>query len=237
MPTSRTPLRLLALFGFAAAPVWSQEPAMPTFLPPESPLLQQPARPVPPEAIGSAPVEQAIAALFRVAAGQRRPGNMQLVGLAAPQIGIDLAIILVDTSVREDRTGWGELEVYLNPVVIWQSVERELGREGCFSVDRRVSGIVERPTSIRVSAVDRSGQPLELALSGFTARIFQHEIDHLDGVRFPDRVGPDGVLHWVPAEQAGRYRAHWRQWPWRFPWRSWQAMKQGLPYEAPKPAD
>lgn len=210
---------------------------MPTFLPPDSPLLRLPARRIAPEDIGSPPVEQAIAALYRVAGEQRRSGRLPPVGLAAPQIGIDLAIILVDTSVREDRTGWGEFEVYLNPVVIWQSIERELGREGCFSVDRRVSGIVERPASLRVSAIDRSGKPLELALSGFTARIFQHEIDHLDGLRFPDRVGPGGVLHWVPAEQVGQYRLHWRQWPWRFPWRSWLAMKQGQPYEAPKPAE
>lgn len=58
-----------------------------------------------------------------------------------------------------------------------------------------------RSESIRIEALDRQGNPISQEFSGFTARIFQHEIDHLEGIRFPDRVGTDGILQWVEESQ------------------------------------
>ncbi|BEV72064.1 MULTISPECIES: peptide deformylase [unclassified Paludibacterium] len=206
---------------------------MTDFLPPGAPLLQQAVARIAPETIPSAEIQALIERMLVAAAPERDADNPRMLGLAAPQIGIDRAIILVDTSVREDRTGWGELEVFINPRVIWQSEAQQTGPEGCYSVHGQVRGLVSRAREIRIEALDRHGERVERTAEGLTARIFLHEIDHLHGVRFPDRIGDDGVLHWVPEAQLAHYRLHWQQWPTTFPWPSWLAMKQGTHYPVP----
>lgn len=207
---------------------------MPDFLLPGDPLLQRPVALIVSESVPSAETQALIAQLEAAAAPERDADNPRMLGLAAPQIGIDHAIILVDTSVQADRTGWGELEVFINPRVIWQSEALETGPEGCYSVHGQVRGLVARPREIRIEALDRHGERLERTADGLTARIFLHEIDHLYGVRFPDRVGAEGDLHWVPENQLAHYRQHWQQWPVTFPWQSWLAMKQGTDFPTPE---
>ncbi len=108
------------------------------------------------------------------------------VGIAAPQIGLDQRIIIVDCSAaRRPCRHHGRL-VMLNPV-IEDRHGRVLGREGCLSVPDWV-GMVPRSQWIRVSFLSPEGETRRIESSGFEARVIQHEMDHLDGILFIDRV-------------------------------------------------
>lgn len=114
------------------------------------------------------------------------------VGLAAPQIGRNLRMAVIETLPKEDEEGneiadSRDLYVIINPEIIWHSREMATGIEGCLSIPGYL-GEVERAESIRVRAVDRNGKKLKLRLAGWTARIFQHEIDHLDGILYIDKL-------------------------------------------------
>jgi peptide deformylase len=105
------------------------------------------------------------------------------VGLAAPQVGADVRLAVVDTSVGEDPK---EIHVIVNP----QIVRREglaSETEGCLSLPG-INDKVDRPTSIMVRAVDLEGKPMEINAEGWLARVFCHEIDHLDGILFTDHL-------------------------------------------------
>src|SRR3984957_16229632 len=103
------------------------------------------------------------------------------VGLAATQLGV-LHRVLVYRAYAEDP-----LTAVVNPVLEWQSEELEAAEEGCLSLPG-VHVEVERPARVRVSARDAKGQPIEVEAEGLTARVIQHEIDHLDGVLILDRI-------------------------------------------------
>lgn len=143
-----------------------------------------------------------------------------LVGLAAPQIGFDMRVILVDTKA-DGRGGVSELRIYINPEIVELSQETEEWYEGCFSTGN-VKGIVKRPNRVKIKALNREGSEIYEAHSGYAARIFQHEIDHLNGIRFPDRVS--GRLHIVKAEEMVAYRNKegWRNWQATIPQKDWK---------------
>ncbi|NLM36934.1 MAG: peptide deformylase [Firmicutes bacterium] len=103
------------------------------------------------------------------------------VGLAGPQVGVDERIIVIDV-------GDGPL-VLINPEIVSATGEaRDV--EGCLSVPGR-NGYVTRAAKVKVAAVDLEGRRVEFAGEGLLARAFQHEIDHLDGVLFIDRLTPE----------------------------------------------
>ena len=105
------------------------------------------------------------------------------VGLAAPQVGVPLRVFVVDISVGRDATG---LIVMVNPEI----VERDgvqLEEEGCLSVPG-FNATVVRPSRVVVKGLDRSGAEHQHEGSGLLARAFQHEMDHLDGTLFVDRL-------------------------------------------------
>jgi len=110
------------------------------------------------------------------------------VGLAATQVNVSLRVIVVEFPENEEEED-AEPRLYsvVNPEIVRSSKETEIGIEGCLSVPG-LQGEVERNTEITVRGYSRRGQPLRLKLRGWTARIFQHEIDHLDGVLFIDRA-------------------------------------------------
>ncbi len=110
------------------------------------------------------------------------------VGLAAPQIGQSIRLIIVEYP-ENDEDEDSPMKVYklINPEIIWQSEETVIGVEGCLSIKGLV-GEVERAESIRVKAQGISGRPLQIEASGWLARIFQHEIDHLEGICYVDRT-------------------------------------------------
>ena len=114
------------------------------------------------------------------------------VGLAAPQIGQSLQLAVIESLPKTDDEGneienSRELFVIINPRLVWESRDVVDGIEGCLSIPGYV-GEVERAYGVRVRAQDRRGKPLKLRLKGWTARIFQHEIDHLNGVLFIDKL-------------------------------------------------
>ncbi len=121
------------------------------------------------------------------------------VGLAAPQVGISERLIVVEYGEdTEDENGEivegpKKLYVLINPEIVKTSEEKELGVEGCLSIPALV-GEVERFSKIQVKGLNRRGQPTKVKAEGWLARIFQHEIDHLDGVLYPDRA----VRVWKP---------------------------------------
>jgi peptide deformylase len=103
------------------------------------------------------------------------------IGLAATQIGV-LHRVLVFRADPEDP-----LTALVNPTLEWSSVETEIANEGCLSIPL-VHVDVERPAEVRVRARDEHGAELELQASGLTARVIQHEMDHLDGVLMIDLI-------------------------------------------------
>ncbi|NGP44402.1 peptide deformylase [Bacillaceae bacterium SIJ1] len=115
-----------------------------------------------------------------------RPG----VGLAAPQLGVEKRMIAVLLTDDKDRLyDYG----LFNPKIVSHSVEKSYlpSGEGCLSVDREVPGIVPRYARITVKAINSDLEPVKLRLRGLPAIVFQHEIDHLNGVMFYDHINED----------------------------------------------
>jgi peptide deformylase len=106
------------------------------------------------------------------------------IGLAAPQVGISKRVIVLDLR-REDHDD--EPIALVNPRLTWKSTETAKQTEGCLSIPG-LEEIVERPAKVRVEARDPEGEPIELEADDLLARALQHEIDHLDGILFLDRV-------------------------------------------------
>jgi len=108
------------------------------------------------------------------------------VGLAAPQIGCMIRAIVVDVRrYRKPVEGHG-LQILLNPVIL-ESRLSEVNREGCLSVSD-YTGNVPRYQEVLVEGMDLSGKTVHIEAKGFEAVVMQHEIDHLDGLLFVDRV-------------------------------------------------
>jgi len=109
------------------------------------------------------------------------------VGLAAPQVNVPSRVIVVEFNETEDEEIPPKLYVVVNPEITRFSSEDEIATEGCLSIPRIV-GDVERPITVTIKGLNRRGQPQKIKASGWLARIFQHEVDHLDGVLFVDRA-------------------------------------------------
>ena len=107
------------------------------------------------------------------------------VGLAAPQVheGVRLFVAVLD----DDPDSESEATVIINPDIIPNASDKREGWEGCLSIPD-IRGMVPRFTDITVLALDRHGKKIELKLKDFSARVAQHETDHLDGVLFFDRM-------------------------------------------------
>ena len=106
------------------------------------------------------------------------------VGLAAPQVGIPKRILVASPTMTR-----GEEYVFVNPEIL-EARGRELGVEGCLSLPG-ISGEIPRAKIIRLRVLDRNGEPVEMEIKDFFARIIQHEVDHLNGLLLIDRVDFD----------------------------------------------
>ncbi|HSM04788.1 MAG TPA: peptide deformylase [Longimicrobiales bacterium] len=107
------------------------------------------------------------------------------VGLAAPQVGISRRVLVVDVR-DEDEPARGRWAL-VNPEVAWASKEVDKGTEGCLSIPG-LEELVSRPASVEIRGFDPSGAEVTVPAEGLLARALQHEIDHLDGILFLDRV-------------------------------------------------
>ena len=107
------------------------------------------------------------------------------VGLAAPQIGASLRIIVADHAFNGGQPG--EPIALINPVILSRSDEKDQLEEGCLSIPD-VSEMVERSLGIDFKGITPDGNEIKMTIEGFQARVLQHEIDHLDGVLFVDKI-------------------------------------------------
>ncbi len=107
------------------------------------------------------------------------------VGLAAPQVGVGKRVIVVDTSVGENQEA---LHILINPAIVLSEGEA-VCEEGCLSVPD-IKEKVARPYKVVVRGLDLKGRPVEVKGEDLLARALCHEIDHLDGVLFVDRLSP-----------------------------------------------
>lgn len=106
------------------------------------------------------------------------------VGLAAPQVGVSDRVIVVDPHLDDF-----ERFALINPEIVRASKETEKGEEGCLSIPG-LRDLVERSLSVTVRGLDERGEVREFAAEGLVARIIQHEVDHVDGILFLDRLSP-----------------------------------------------
>ena len=105
------------------------------------------------------------------------------IGLAAPQVGVELRVAVLDLSVGEDPS---QVHILINPRIVHrEGLETDV--EGCLSLPG-ITDKVDRPLRVKVEAVDPHGQPIEIAAEDWLARALCHEIDHLDGVLFVDHL-------------------------------------------------
>ncbi|TAN43378.1 MAG: peptide deformylase [Nitrospirae bacterium] len=107
------------------------------------------------------------------------------VGLAAPQVGVSKRVAVIDISSKEESV---PLIVLINPVIRDKEGEIDF-EEGCLSIPDYTAR-VKRAESLVLSALDRAGQSVEIEAGGLLSIAFQHEIDHLDGILFIDRISP-----------------------------------------------
>ncbi|MFZ1341989.1 peptide deformylase [Thiothrix eikelboomii] len=112
------------------------------------------------------------------------------VGIAAPQVFRSLRLIIVASrpNPRYPDAPLMEAVAMINPEIIWLSIETCLGEEGCLSVPGRRAQVA-RAERLTVRYLNQQGERVEATYSGFIARIIQHEMDHLNGILFVDRVG------------------------------------------------
>ena len=110
-------------------------------------------------------------------------------GLAAPQIGVGLQVVIFEVSAnpRYPAAESVPYTVLINPRLSPLSDEMEEGWEGCLSVPG-MRGLVPRHTALRYQGFDATGQPIDRSVSGFHARVVQHEVDHLHGILYPMRI-------------------------------------------------
>ena len=109
------------------------------------------------------------------------------VGLAAPQIDVSQRLIVVEYGSEDDEDAPAKLYVVVNPEIVQPSEEKVMGMEACLSIPG-LMGEVERHQSLVVKGQNRDGKPIKIKANGWLARIFQHEIDHLDGILYVDRA-------------------------------------------------
>lgn len=140
------------------------------------PLLKQVCSPLEPQTpLGREIAQELIDTLYS------GPG----VGLAAPQIGRPYRVIVVDAARNPRRAGQGRFLLF-NPEIL-EKLGRQVLREGCLSIPEYM-GNVARAEEVLVHGLDRDGEAVRVRARGYEAVVFQHEIDHLDGILFLDRI-------------------------------------------------
>ncbi|MBA8987541.1 peptide deformylase [Sphingobacterium cellulitidis] len=117
------------------------------------------------------------------------------VGIAGPQVGINKNVVWVQRLDKNDKP----FEFYLNPKIIWRSQLTRQGTEGCLSIPDLKEN-VKRSYAIKLQHIDRKGNVKEELIEGFTAVIFQHEVDHLYGILFPDRIEEANKKEYIPVK-------------------------------------
>jgi len=108
------------------------------------------------------------------------------IGLAAPQVGVSQRVLVLDLRLEDQPDARVAL---VNPTITWESDDTHKQSEGCLSIPG-LEEVVARPWSVRVEAYDPEGNAVSLEVDDLFSRALQHEIDHLDGILFLDRISP-----------------------------------------------
>ncbi len=147
------------------------------------PLLYRRADPVPEEEFGSGALAELVRDMFDTMAA------LNGAGLAAPQIGVSRRVVIFEVQVnpRYPQAEAVPRTVLVNPRLEPIGTETEDGWEGCLSVPG-LRGMVSRYSNLRYTGFDERGEPMDRTVSGFHARVVQHECDHLDGILYPMRL-------------------------------------------------
>ena len=140
---------------------------------------------------------------------RRDPSRPNTVGLAANQVGIMKQIVVADMAIG--RQGYTDIHVLVNPEILWISKALVNKPEGCVNFPE-VWGVPERSRAIKIGAYDRSGNEVEMKLTGWPAVLMQHEIDHLSGRLFIDRLPDPRRAHLVRASELSEYRRGRGEW-------------------------
>lgn len=146
-----------------------------------------------------------------------KPKLTRMVGCAAPQVGVMKQVIVVDGAINPIKRNFYQINfhVLINPKIIWQSKEEDQYPESCYSVPLTITGVISRPTAIVVEAFDQNKNKVRRRYENYTARVVQHEIDHLHGIRFPQRAKNNQEIHKInfsKREDLLNYRSHWKKW-------------------------
>jgi peptide deformylase len=142
--------------------------------------------------------------------GPQDKDAQSVVGLSANQVGLMKQICVVDLSIG--RKGYHDLHVLVNPKIVWRSKAVVNKNEGCVNFPT-IRGITERARSVKVEALDRSGNELSFKLTGWPAVLLQHEIDHLNGHLFVDRLVDPTQADLVEEGEYKNYRKQKNAWP------------------------
>jgi len=146
------------------------------------PVVRHPARDLTAEEIASRAFQQLVDDMIETM------HEYDGVGLAAPQVHVGLRLAVLEVPASDERAREAvPLTVLVNPAVTPLGEEKERGWEGCLSIPD-LRGVVPRWSRLRLSALDRRGQPYVLEAAGFHARVIQHECDHLEGAVYLDRM-------------------------------------------------
>ena len=129
-------------------------------------------------------------------------------GLAAPQVAVSERLFVAEIEESEEHPGSGKLYVVFNPEYVLRSDEKVDGTEGCLSIPGW-AGEVSRHHQVVIKGLDRNGKRVRIEAQGLLARVFQHEMDHLDGVLFTDRItDPEKIWEIKPGEEEAVEKRH-----------------------------
>lgn len=162
-----------------------------------NPILRKIATPIDPREIKSLEMQGLIDEMFEIMYDE--PG----IGLAAPQVSRSIQLVVMGC---KDEGGFPET-VLINPSIVYYGPEQADNWEGCLSVDG-LRGKVTRPSVVRVKGLDRKGKPLDIEATGLFAVCIQHELDHLIGKLFLDRMTDMSTL-----TQLHEFQQYWQKEP------------------------
>lgn len=162
-----------------------------------NPILRKIAAPIDPREIKSLEMQGLIDEMFEIMYDE--PG----IGLAAPQVSRSIQLVVMGC---RDEGGFPET-VLINPSIVYYGPEQVENWEGCLSVDG-LRGKVTRPSVVRVKGLDRKGKPLDIEATGLFAVCIQHELDHLIGKLFLDRMTDMSTL-----TQLHEFQQYWQKEP------------------------
>lgn len=221
--------RLLIITSFFFMAHIHSEPLQ--FIPAHDPRLNESSAELSLKELSSSKIQNLIQEMLALSGYEANPSKTQkqarLVGLAAPQIGVMKQIIVIDANASPK--GAPKFEVLINPKITWKSEQTEPLPQGCYSVPEKFKGMVVRAVAVEVEGLKPDGSSFQKRYEGYPSHVVQHEIDHLHGVRFPQRLTCQNEIHLLPNgdEDLPKYRKEWRNWPHHVSSETFEHLKEG----------